>query len=155
MECMLSTLTSFTGLSHRCQLVRSINGVSWYNDSKATNVGATETAINSLGGLTQGRLLLLAGGQSKGADFSSLRACVADYVSDVILFGEDKDQLASVLHESASLHHVDSLQKAVCLAAELTQSGDQVLLSPACASFDMFANFSDRGDQFIKAVEAL
>jgi len=154
-ESMLSVLAHFTGLSHRCQLVKTIRGVSWYNDSKATNVGATETAIKSIGELTEGRLLLLAGGQSKGADFSALRSCVASYVSDVILFGEDKEQLARVLNESARLHHVDSLQQAVRLAAELSQSGDQVLLSPACASFDMFANFADRGDQFIKAVEAL
>lgn len=152
---MLATLKSFRGLPHRCQWVREKQGITWYNDSKATNVGATETAITSFAASAGKNIILLAGGQAKGADFSALDKVVAASVKEVILFGEDAAKLAEALQHSASLHFVATLEDAVVLAAGIADSGDVVLLSPACASFDMFNNFMDRGEHFIKAVEAL
>ncbi|OGO94436.1 MAG: UDP-N-acetylmuramoylalanine--D-glutamate ligase [Coxiella sp. RIFCSPHIGHO2_12_FULL_42_15] len=154
-DLMLNVICNFSGLVHRCQWVRNKNGVDWYNDSKATNVGATETAIKSLGNQLQGKLILLAGGLGKGADFSVLKPCVQHYVSDVILFGQDAFKIAQALQAVTNLHHVNSLQEAVWLADRLAKAQDKVVLAPACASFDMFANYMDRGEQFIKAVEAL
>lgn len=154
-ESMLSVITGFTGLPHRCQWVRNKDGVAWYNDSKATNVGAVETAINSLGAEIQGKLILLAGGLGKGADFSVLRDCVQQAVRELILFGQDASKIGEALQSVTNLHFVKSLQEAVLLADTLAKPHDAVLLAPACASFDMFQHYVDRGNQFIAAVEAL
>ncbi len=154
-EPMLRTLRSFAGLAHRCQWVGERKGVAYYDDSKATNVGAALAAIEGLGVDIAGKLVLIAGGDGKGADFSALRAPVAKFCRAVILLGRDAERLAEALGDAAPLIRVQSLEEAVQRAAELAQAGDAVLLSPACASLDMFKNFEERGRLFAQAVEAL
>ncbi len=160
LDAMLETLRDFTGLPHRCQWVRDRRGISWYDDSKATNVGAALAAIEGLGSTIRGRLLLVAGGDGKGADFSPLRAPVARYCRAVLLLGRDAGLIDAALRDAAgqpgtTLVRVADLGEAVRRAAELAQPGDAVLLSPACASLDMFRNFEERGRLFVQAVEEL
>ena len=154
-EPMLDTLRRFGGLPHRCQWVGEHGGVNYYDDSKATNVGAALAAIGGLGADIGGKLVLIAGGDGKGADFSALHAPVARYCREVILLGRDAGLLANVLDGAAPVHRVQSLEQAVQRAALSAQPGDAVLLSPACASLDMFKNFEERGLLFAAAVEAL
>ena len=154
-EPMLEALRAFAGLPHRCQWLRELRGVSYYDDSKATNVGAALAAIEGLGADIDGKLLLVAGGDGKGADFSALRAPVAARCRAVVLLGRDADLLAAALGDAAPLMRVSSLDEAVQRCAELAQPGDAVLLSPACASLDMFRNFEERGQLFARAVEGL
>ncbi len=154
-EPMLDTLRRFGGLPHRCQWVGEHGGVNYYDDSKATNVGAALAAIGGLGADIAGKLVLIAGGDGKGADFSALHAPVARYCREVILLGRDAGLLANALDGAAPVHHVQSLEQAVQRAALSAQPGDAVLLSPACASLDMFKNFEERGLLFAAAVEAL
>lgn len=143
-------LSSFKGLAHRTQLVAEQNGVQWINDSKGTNVGATITAIESLGQSCrdQGQVILLAGGVGKEADFNLLAPMVARYVKQAILFGEDAGQIAQALDSVTQVKQVADLKQAIQLAQQLAQAGDIVLLSPACASLDQFENYQDRGDKF-------
>ena len=152
---MLQALRAFTGLAHRCQWLRELNGVSWYDDSKATNVGAALAAIEGLGSDIQGKLVLIAGGDGKGAAFSDLRAPVSRYCRAVVLLGRDAQRVADALDEQVTKVHVATLDAAVARCAELAQPGDAVLLSPACASLDMFRNYEERGRLFAQAVEAL
>jgi UDP-N-acetylmuramoylalanine--D-glutamate ligase len=152
---MLEALKRFAGLPHRCQWVGERNGVSYYDDSKATNVGAALAAIEGLGADLAGKLVLLAGGDGKGADFSALAKPVAQYCRAVLLLGRDAERLAAALGEGVPLIRVATLEEAVQRAAELARPGDAVLLSPACASLDMFKNFEERGRLFAQAVEAL
>ena len=152
---MLATLQRFVGLDHRCQWVREHSGVSYYNDSKATNVGAALAAIEGLGADIAGKLVLIAGGDGKGADFSALKAPVAKFCRAVVLLGRDAEQIAEALGDAAPLLRVKTLDEAVQRCAELAQSGDAVLLSPACASLDMFKNFEERGRLFAQAAEGL
>lgn len=147
----LATLREFSGLPHRCQFVAELNGVSWYNDSKGTNVGATEAAC---AGLTGG-LILIAGGQGKGQDFTPLRAALAGKARAVILIGVDAQHIKSALAEAMPVIEAPNLRAAVEWAQQLAHSGDRVLLSPACASFDMFQNYIDRGERFIDEVNRL
>ncbi|MGY4530981.1 UDP-N-acetylmuramoylalanine--D-glutamate ligase [Pseudomonas sp. TE3786] len=155
-EAMLQALREFTGLAHRCQWLRERDGVSYYDDSKATNVGAALAAIEGLGADIAGKLVLVAGGDGKGADFSALRAPVAAHCRAVILLGRDAPLLADVLADTGvPLIRVQTLDESVAKAAELAQSGDAVLLSPACASLDMFKNFEERGRLFAQAVGGL
>ncbi|WP_102797243.1 UDP-N-acetylmuramoyl-L-alanine--D-glutamate ligase [Bowmanella denitrificans] len=142
---------SFKSLPHRCELVREHRGVRWVDDSKGTNIGATEAAINGLRGQVSGKLLLIAGGDGKGADFNELLPSLAK-VDKLICLGKDGPAIAA-LKSGAEL--VDSMAKAVALADSLADSGDMVLLSPACASLDMFDNYHHRGQVFAQAVEAL
>lgn len=151
---MLDTLRVFGGLPHRCQRVADKHGVSWINDSKATNVGATMAAIEGLAG-TAADLILIAGGQGKGQDFAALGRAARDRVRLAILIGDDAGQLAEALKGACDLLYATSLAAAVNAAAESARRGDKVLLSPACASLDMFKNFADRGEQFALAVEQL
>ncbi|MGM0480851.1 MAG: UDP-N-acetylmuramoyl-L-alanine--D-glutamate ligase [Pseudomonadota bacterium] len=144
-------IRSFKGLPHRCQLVTERLGVKWVNDSKATNIGATEAAINGLRPLVRGRLILIAGGAGKGADFAALQPSLKQ-VDALITIGEDGPLIGQYVNGSRQL---DSLQEAVALAHGLTESGDLVLLSPACASFDQFNDFEHRGLCFSRAVEGL
>ncbi len=163
MPAMLQALREFSGLPHRCEWVVNIDGVDWYNDSKGTNVGATDAAIKGLGQSIDGKIILIAGGMGKGADFSDLAKAVAEYVRSVILIGEDADAIAIALDSSKYMSlrakrsnpvikYADSMQQAVTLAKKSARSGDIVLLSPACASFDMFDNFEHRGKVFITEV---
>lgn len=150
---MLATLRSFAGLPHRCQWVATINGVSWYNDSKGTNVGASVAAILGLG--PNGRIVLLAGGVGKGAEFGALAPVMRRFGSRAILFGEDAGKIADALSGVVPIDRVDSFDAAVQTAHAKAVAGEQVLLSPACASFDMFDNYEHRGRVFTQLVEAL
>lgn len=152
---MLETLRQFAGLAHRCQWVAERQAVSYYDDSKATNVGAALAAIEGLGADISGQLVLIAGGDGKGADFSSLREPIARYCRAVILIGRDADQLAEVLAGAVPLYPAPTLEAAVQQASALALAGDAVLLSPACASLDMFKNFEERGRVFAAAVKEL
>ena len=154
-EPMLAALREFTGLAHRCQWLRELRGVNYYDDSKATNVGAALAAIEGLGAAIDGKLLLVARGDGKGAGFSALAAPVATHCRAVILLGRDAELLASALGDSVPLLRVKTLDEAVLRAAELAQAGDAVLLSPACASLDMFKNYEQRGQLFAAAVQGL
>jgi UDP-N-acetylmuramoylalanine--D-glutamate ligase len=155
MESMLQTLQSFGGLPHRCQLIRELDGVEYFNDSKGTNVGATLAAINGLASDVQ-KIVLIAGGEGKGADFSPLASAFSQSLRGLVAIGKDAEKLIGVAN-SASIKVVAaaSLIEAVAKARGIAEAGDIVLLSPACASFDMFKNYEDRGEQFIRAVEAL
>ncbi len=154
-EAMLNALKCFKGLPHRVQLVRGRQGVLWYNDSKGTNVGATLAAIEGLGGVIKGKLILIAGGVGKNADFSSLIPSIEKYVKAVILIGQDANIIANVLGSSVPIQFAKSMEEAVLIAANCAEAGDSVLLSPASASFDMFKNFEHRGSVFMDIVNAL
>jgi len=150
---MLSVLRQFRGLPHRCQTVKNLAGVTYINDSKATNVGATLAAINGLAG--ESNLVLIAGGQGKGQDFSPLANAMTGQVKQLVLLGEDAVVIDDAVGGRVPTVFATSLQSAVEAAQQVVEAGDVVLLSPACASFDMFSGFEDRGDQFAKVVGAL
>ena len=154
MEPMLQVAREFRGLPHRCEFIRQLGGVDYVNDSKGTNVGATVAAIASLAP-EQGKVVLIAGGDGKGADFSPLATPVAKHCRAVVLIGRDAHAIAGVLPDDTVVVMADSLASAVADARELAHEGDRVLLSPACASLDMFRDYNDRGDQFRTLVEAL
>jgi UDP-N-acetylmuramoylalanine--D-glutamate ligase len=150
---MQAALRNFKGLPHRCELVAEIDGVRFVNDSKGTNIGAAEAALRGLGG--ERDILLIAGGQSKGADFSQLQEAVARHCKVLILMGEDAPLLQRALSSSAPVVMVSSLEEAINVAATQAQKGDVVLLSPACASFDMFSDYVQRGETFCALVKRL
>ncbi|MGQ7815488.1 UDP-N-acetylmuramoyl-L-alanine--D-glutamate ligase [Metapseudomonas furukawaii] len=152
---MLQALRGFAGLAHRCQWVRELRGVAYYDDSKATNVGAALAAIEGLGADIDGKLVLIAGGDGKGADFSGLTAPVARFCRAVVLLGRDAERIAQALGDAVPQVRVSTLDEAVRRCADLAEPGDAVLLSPACASLDMFKNFEERGRLFAQAVEGL
>ncbi|HHO59741.1 MAG TPA: UDP-N-acetylmuramoyl-L-alanine--D-glutamate ligase [Thiotrichales bacterium] len=158
---MLATLKTFTGLPHRTQWVAELNGVNWINDSKATNVGAAIAAIQGL----PGKQVLIAGGEAKDADFSALAEVVKKHCRAVILIGKDAAvieqaiqravQQAGKLSSSAvelPIKRVLDMTAAVHAAAEVAQPNDNILLAPACASFDMFDSFEHRGEVYMQAV---
>lgn len=146
-EAMVQVLSTFTGLPHRCQQVTIHQGVRWINDSKGTNVGACVAALQGIGPQTQGKIILIAGGQAKGADLSPLTPVLAKYVCLLITFGQDAEQLEAVAG-TVDYQRVPTLEAAVAAAYKQAQSGDVVLLSPACASLDQFKNFEQRGELF-------
>ncbi|MES2204563.1 MAG: UDP-N-acetylmuramoyl-L-alanine--D-glutamate ligase, partial [Pseudomonadota bacterium] len=151
----LKGIEAFPGLEHRCEFVLEKNSVTWWNDSKGTNVASTITAIDSLTAITSGKLIILLGGQGKGQDFSELAAKLRDKTRAVILFGECKKELEKLFvkdwapaYAGVAVVVVEALEEAVESAKKYAQPGDAVLLSPACASLDMFKNYEDRGRQF-------
>ncbi len=152
---MLEVLRSFPGLPHRTQLVGERDGVRWYNDSKGTNVGASVAAMDGLAPSAGGRIVLIAGGDGKGADFSELRPAVERAARAVILIGRDAPLIEQALRGAVALLGAASLEEAVGIAAQTARPGDLVLLSPACASFDMFRNYEHRGEAFTQAVRRL
>ncbi|WP_198411386.1 UDP-N-acetylmuramoyl-L-alanine--D-glutamate ligase [Marinimicrobium alkaliphilum] len=154
MAAMLETLRAFPGLAHRCEWIGRWEDVDYINDSKGTNVGATLAAINGLA-RPDGKLILIAGGEGKGADFSALRAAVAAHVRALVLIGRDAPLLEHALGEAAPVQRAQSMEEAVAQARGLAQPGDTVLLSPACASFDMYSGFVERGEVFARAVRRL
>ena len=154
MSTMRSVLGRFAGLPHRCEWIAEIQGVSWINDSKGTNVGATLAAIRGIGPTLSGKLILLAGGVGKGADFAPLAAPVGEYARTALLFGMDAERLASALGGAVEVHAVEDLAAAMAWAQSLAEPGDCVLLSPACASLDQFANYQERGEAFRRWVLA-
>lgn len=152
---IINVLKTFGGLPHRCQWVRTLDGVDWINDSKGTNIGATISAINGIGGSMQGKIVLIAGGQGKGADFSELAQSVANFVRSIVLIGEDADKIEAALTDIIPIIRASSLENAVTLAKSQAQPGDVALLSPACASLDMFRDFNHRGEVFASLVGGL
>ncbi len=148
-------LNNFQGLAHRSQQIRMLEGVNWVNDSKGTNVGATLAAIKGIGADLRGKIIWLAGGVSKGSDFSPLSSAISRYGRCAILFGRDRKLIAQHLAEDMPRYFVDSLHEAVMLAKKQAKAKDCVLLSPACASFDMFENYIKRGEQFSQLVKEL
>ena len=154
LSAMLTVLKRFTGLKHRCEWVAERNGVIWINDSKATNVGATVAAIEGLGTTAKGKLVLIAGGDGKGADFSELKRPVSQFVRKLVLVGRDAPAIEQAVSGSVPSEYVQNLDGAIEVAARISQPGDIVLLAPACASFDMFASFEQRGDLFREQVLA-
>ncbi len=149
---MLTALRRFRGLPHRCQRVRELGGVGWFDDSKGTNVGATLAALNGMPGE---KVVLIAGGDGKGQAFAPLRAAVAQRARAVVLIGRDGPLIGAALADSVPLVPASDMADAVRRAHALALPGDTVLLSPACASFDMYRNYIERAEQFIAAVEGL
>lgn len=147
----LKALTTFTGLAHRFQLSLDHNGVRWINDSKATNVGSTEAALNGLH--VDGTLHLLLGGDGKSADFSSLAQYLQGDNVRLYCFGRDGEQLAALRPEVAE--QTETMEQAMRIIATRVKSGDMVLLSPACASLDQFKSFEQRGDEFSRLAKEL
>lgn len=150
-DAMCTALRNFIGLDHRMQKVAVKNGVTWVNDSKATNIGA---CIAALEGYEQ-KVILLAGGDGKGADMNELRPVAIEKTKNVIVMGKDADLISAALKGCVPLFSASSMIEAVKIAAGLAQAGDTVLLSPACASLDQYKNYQDRGNQFAAAVMAL
>ncbi|HGX92077.1 MAG TPA: UDP-N-acetylmuramoyl-L-alanine--D-glutamate ligase [Candidatus Tenderia sp.] len=148
MAAMLAVLPEFIGLAHRCQWVAQTHGVTWYNDSKATNVGASVAAIEGM----PGGVVLIAGGQAKGQDFAPLKEAVEQHCRAVVLIGEDAAQIQEALADCVPVAQAGNMADAVGQAKRMAEAGDSVLLSPACASFDMFSGFEERGRQFAAAV---
>ncbi|MCB1935647.1 MAG: UDP-N-acetylmuramoyl-L-alanine--D-glutamate ligase [Nitrosomonas sp.] len=149
---LLSALRGFKGLPHRMEAVASLCGVTFIDDSKSTNVGSTVAALNGL----QGNVVLIAGGDGKGQDFSLMRQAVVDGARAVVLIGRDAGSIAAELDENDVLvYFAQTMEDAVQKSFLLTHPGDVVLLSPACASFDMFRNYIHRAEVFVSAVRDL
>lgn len=148
---MLAELREFAGLPHRSQWVAERHGVRYVNDSKGTNVGATLAAVSGM----PGTLVLIAGGEGKGQDFAPLAHTLAGRLRHAVLIGRDAAQIAAVLHSVCTLEIQKSIEAAVAAAAAVAQPGDTVLLSPACASLDMFRDYAHRGEAFTAAVRSL
>ncbi|MDZ7645142.1 MAG: UDP-N-acetylmuramoyl-L-alanine--D-glutamate ligase [Woeseiaceae bacterium] len=150
-DAMVGVLRRFPGLPHRMQLTRRIGNAAYVNDSKATNVAAAIAAIRSIAG----PVVLIAGGQGKGGDFARLADAVRDKLRAAVLIGEDADAIGAAFAARTAVSFATSMPDAVQQAAQLARPGDTVLLAPACASFDQFDNYMQRGDAFCAAVEAL
>jgi len=149
---MRDAIGAFRGLAHRCAPVAEHAGVRWIDDSKGTNVGATAAAI---GGLGRGRnLVLIAGGLAKGQDFAPLAGPLAEHVHTLVLIGRDAPAIAAVAGPGTACVHAAGMDEAVALAGAAARPGDCVLLSPACASFDLFPGYAARGAAFAAAVRA-
>jgi UDP-N-acetylmuramoylalanine--D-glutamate ligase len=145
-----NALGQFNGLAHRCQFVAELNGVKYFNDSKATNVGATIAAIDSLASDYE-NLIVIAGGDAKGADLNALKPYIEQHVKALICFGKDASDLAVITNKS---YLTNNMEEAVALAKVLSSAGNIVLLAPACASIDMYNNYMQRGDDFVQCVLA-
>lgn len=154
MEPMLSALKTFGGLRHRCEFVAEKNGVEFYNDSKGTNIGSTLAAIQGLARDPQ-QLIVILGGEGKGQDFSELVPALKSINSHVVLIGRDAPIIEKAVTGATKITQASSMQDAVNKSLQLASAGDAVLLSPACASFDMFKNYEDRGEKFCLAVQEL
>ena len=151
LDAMQRAVAKFRGLHHRTELIAERDGVRWIDDSKGTNVGATAAALKGMGA----PVILIAGGDGKGADFSALRAPVAEHARAVVLIGRDAALIEKAIAGAVPVVHAQDMQAAVHAAARLARSGDVVLLSPACASFDMFRNYEHRGQVFAEAVKEI
>ena len=150
-ESVLEGLRSFEGVEHRLERIACIDGVDYINDSKSTNLGSLKVALESF----DAPLVLIAGGRGKGGDYSELRAVVTERVSTLITLGEDAPRIEEAFEGAVpSLRAID-MDDAVAKGAEAAPEGGIVLLSPACASFDMYSNFEERGRDFKRAVEGL
>jgi UDP-N-acetylmuramoylalanine--D-glutamate ligase len=151
-EAIGAALSAFEGLAHRTVLVETVDGVRYYDDSKGTNVGASVAALR---GLTESKVVLIAGGRDKLGGYDPLVEELAQKGRALVLIGEASQRIASAARGVVEMARASSMEDAVRLAAGLARAGDAVLLSPACSSFDMFHDYKDRGDQFVRAVRAL
>lgn len=149
-ETSFATARDFESLHHRMEFVRKFKGVSYFEDSKATNVGSVEKALESFDNIT-----LIAGGKDKGGSYAPLVALIQERVRHLILIGEAADRMQLELGSLTDTHRAATLEEAVWLAAQITASGGTVLMSPACSSFDMFKDYEERAQRFITAVKAL
>jgi len=152
-EAMRKSLRKFQGLAHRCQCVGKYQGVSWYNDSKATNVSAAIAALKGLGEGAPGKIIWIGGGLGKGADFSPLQSILKKYVRHALLIGQDAEKIAKIIPAEVPFDIVSDLSKSVRIARDRALLGDRVLLAPACSSLDNFQDFKDRGRQFSMAIK--
>jgi UDP-N-acetylmuramoylalanine--D-glutamate ligase len=150
-DALLEALAAFPGLPHRAEWVTERRGVTFINDSKGTNVGAAVAAITGM----DTPVVLIAGGDGKGADFRPLADAARDRVRAAVLLGRDAPLLAHALRGACPIVHVDGIEDAVVEAARLAETGDTVLLSPACASLDMYRDYTERGDRFAAAARGL
>ncbi len=148
---MCNALRKFRGLDHRMQRVAEIRGITWVNDSKATNIGA---CIAALQGYSR-KVILIAGGDGKGADMNELVPVIKEKAKSVVLIGKDAALIKQALNDCVPVYSADNMAQAVRVAADIADAGDSVLLSPACASLDQYKNYQDRGDKFTKAVLTL
>ncbi len=155
LDSMLTTLEDYPGLDHRCQWVGQHNGIEYFNDSKGTNVGATVAALDGLASDVQGSIVLMAGGDSKGADFTYMQNAIKHSVKTLIAYGRDKELIQAALSNDTQVILASSFEDAFTKATANANQGDAVLLSPACASFDMFNSFEHRGETFVNLVESL
>jgi UDP-N-acetylmuramoylalanine--D-glutamate ligase len=146
-----TVVENFSGLPHRMEFVATVNGVSYYNDSKGTNVGSVVKSLESF----PGNILLIAGGKDKGGEYAPLSGLVRERVRKLILLGEARERIRSALGDLTDTVTVGSLEEAVREAHRLARPGDVVLFSPACSSYDMFRNYEERGDCFAAAVRSL
>lgn len=154
-DAMRAALKTFSGLPHRCELVAEIAGVRWINDSKGTNPGATMAALEGLGQAGSGKVVLIAGGDGKGADFAPLAPVLARHARALVLIGRDAPLIGAVAPAGLPMQAAADMDAAVAQAASFAHPGDLVLLSPACASFDMFDDYQHRGRVFSEAVARL
>jgi len=145
---MSEALRKFKGLDHRMQRVAEIDGVTWVNDSKATNVGACIAALQGY----DRKVILIAGGDAKGADMNELAPIIKEKAKHVVLIGNDAELIKQSLDESVPVNNAGNMTEIVSICAGIAEPGDCVLLSPACASLDQYKNYQDRGNQFSKAV---
>jgi len=150
-EAVKDSLREFAGLEHRLELVREIDGVRYFNDSKGTNVGAVVKSLESF----KNPIILIAGGRDKAGDFSLLRGLVRERVKSLVLIGEASEKIKKSLGDLTETVTAKDLREAINISHGIAKKGDIVLLSPACASFDMFIDFEDRGRQFKKIVMEL
>ena len=155
LESMCQAITEFKGLPHRCQWVADRENVKWINDSKGTNIGACEAALKGLGETTSGKIVLILGGDGKGADFSLLKTSVSQYCRAIILKGKDADKISQALKNCVPVFHVNTMEEAVLQASICAKPGDLVLLSPACASWDQYRDYAQRGEIFMEAVNKI
>ncbi|MDH5591995.1 MAG: UDP-N-acetylmuramoyl-L-alanine--D-glutamate ligase [Gammaproteobacteria bacterium] len=153
MSAMLTAIQNYRGLAHRCYLVAKHQGVRWFDDSKATNVGACLAAIEGLA--DSGKIILIAGGEGKDQNFSELTPVLDAHVRAVVLIGRDAQLIANVVPNHVLKIEAANMQDAVQKAQKVVQRGENVLLSPACASFDMFTGYAQRGEVFAQAVREL
>jgi UDP-N-acetylmuramoylalanine--D-glutamate ligase len=154
----LNVLETFEGLSHRCRWVKKIRGVDWINDSKSTTCASTQAALNGFGpGVIArgGGIILIAGGQAKGATFESLSESILKYVKALVVLGQDAQQLIHDLKSATEIYPVRDLKAAIKISQDIAESKDLVLLSPACASLDMFKSYEHRGEVFEKELRDL
>ena len=147
----MQVLVEFPGLPHRMQFVSNIGAVDYINDSKATNVAAAVASIESVDTM----LVLIAGGDGKGGDFTDLAKALEDKLRGAVLIGKDAEKIADALDTVMPVQFADTMAAAVSMAAQCAESEDTVLLAPACASLDQYKNYMERGDAFCAAVEAL
>ena len=152
---MRGTVSRFQPVEHRLEFVAEVEGVNFYNDSKATSVDATLKALEAFAGQDTGKVVLILGGRGKKAPYAPLESLVKETVRKLVLIGEDADTIANELGSHAPNERANDMGDAVRRAYAAASSGDTVLLAPACASFDMFESFEHRGKVFKEEVQSL